>query len=376
MPPGTLSVVPGLSNHTASTLFPTLNWNSEAWISGTFGSSTATRISTSELVLGLASQTAQGLKILEFQPPVLNSSYRLNIWGPFVRCQEANSTQLPLFQYYNNFVAQDSFMFIDSTWVNTSKTWGPFPPNGVADKTGFLGTRMVSLMAFELQDVFSHGGASDPERYLIGNLSRYLPSMRHSQLWVQTANDSVVCSLGNGSLTINFDFVDGTQNISYGDIEHWAPVLDDSFEPSKFDVQTAYTTVFDSLASMIRGNITTIVSWDSVNGSFKSDPKVQYSDITSNILTTGLDACIDFTKSVWVEHPIYSNTSGAGDLVENEYYENYTSIPIRLPDFKGAQDNIVFKKPSWMCRNATLARAVEDLAANITISMLTSLELT
>ena len=37
--------------------------------------------------------------------------------------------------------------------------------------------------------------------------------------------------------------------------------------------------------------------------------------------------------------------------------------------------NNLFTKPSWMCRNESLLRAIEDLANNVTISMLSSASL-
>lgn len=43
---------------------------------------------------------------------------------------------------------------------------------------------------------------------------------------------------------------------------------------------------------------------------------------------------------------------------------NFTSI-----------SNDLFTKPAWMCRNQTLLKAIEDLANNITISMLSSASL-
>lgn len=57
-----------------------------------------------------------------------------------------------------------------------------------------------------------------------------------------------------------------------------------------------------------------------------------------------------------------SNAPGSGQIIGWELGdEKFTNI-----------SNNLFTKPPWMCRNQTLLKAIEDLANNITISMLSS----
>jgi hypothetical protein len=93
-----------------------------------------------------------------------------------------------------------------------------------------------------------------------------------------------------------------------------------------------------SLASLLSGNITAFLEVEPEN------PQVELWEHTSHITFTGLDACNDFKKNYW-----------------NQKYPNAASL---------------FPKPEYMCRNRTLAKGIEDLMTNITLSMMTSSDLT
>ncbi len=89
-------------------------------------------------------------------------------------------------------------------------------------------------------------------------------------------------------------------------------------------------------------------------------------DSSSRVLLNGLSACDDITQNYWNDHAIA--------LAETE-----DAPVILLDDSARANMNIsnhVFEKPGWMCRNRTLSNAIEDLAGNITIGMLSSSNLT
>jgi hypothetical protein len=161
-----------------------------------------------------------------------------------------------------------------------------------------------------------------------------------------TSNENFICTLGNGTRTAHFDFEDGVQTVSYGELQDFEPV----FAPRRLmltknegnltvsvdvDYQVhSYMSVYLSLQNMLSGNITMWIPWTSTQAPFLTDE--------SFVLRTGLDAC---------------------DLVKNNTWsQNYT--------------NTLFEKPDYMCRNRSLARAIEDLAANATLSMMTSADLT
>jgi hypothetical protein len=166
------------------------------------------------------------------------------------------------------------------------------------------------------------------------------------QLWVVTSDDAFICTLGNGTRTANFNFVDGEQTISYSDLRDFDPVfaprqiflnVPDGNTTKQIDVDYqlhSYMSVYLPLQNMLSGNLTMWIPWTSPTPPFLADQ--------SFVLRTGLDACDSIKNNTWSQ--------------------NYT--------------NDLFEKPDYMCRNRSLARAIEDLAANVTISMMTSSDLT
>jgi hypothetical protein len=114
-------------------------------------------------------------------------------------------------------------------------------------------------------------------------------------------------------------------------------------------------------------------------------------DSSSRSLVTGLVACDEFVHSFWQEHPIvggvdpdfqYCNVSN-GSFSENgsiqsicpQTPQNWTGPPLGQLEPPETVTNTVFNSPAWMCRNRTLAKAMEDLATNITISMMSAPDL-
>ena len=102
---------------------------------------------------------------------------------------------------------------------------------------------------------------------------------------------------------------------------------------------------------------------------------------SSNILTIGLSACNEFVDGYWNENavaaePVYTGSnkpviwSEAGAL----QWLNTANDSVEDGPIPNITTNL-FDKPASMCRNRTLAHAIEDLANNITISMLSSSKL-
>jgi hypothetical protein len=114
-----------------------------------------------------------------------------------------------------------------------------------------------------------------------------------------------------------------------------------------------FPLVYIALTNMLRSNVSAML---------QTEPSafMQMMDSSSSLLT-GLDACNDATQKSWRHTPIFVNFGDeTGDIVE----------------FEGNFTNNLFMKPSWMCRNGIVARAIKDLATNMRISMMTFSELT
>lgn len=114
--------------------------------------------------------------------------------------------------------------------------------------------------------------------------------------------------------------------------------------------ESAYFTSFLALGSNVFGNL----SLENTNQGCKGGPSAGCTSnatwmlqvMTTRLALTGLVACDEIAHNAWYDQV---NTPS------NE--TNFPSEP-------------------WMCRNRTLARGIEDLANNLTISMLSSANLT
>jgi hypothetical protein len=166
----------------------------------------------------------------------------------------------------------------------------------------------------------------------------------------------------------------------------------------------SYMAVFTAFASLLNGNVsTTLMSFSEITvptlpalAAFLDGNLTLY-DGSSKILQTGLSACGDFVHTYWDDNALVagelgpipwtdavicnSTAPGSFDIcnstpsgVNSEC--NSTGIAntfnFTCPKLFSNISNNLFTKPSWMCRSRTLARGIEYLANNITISMLGS----
>ena len=313
----------------------------------------------------------------------------MEVRGPYLQCAAPNSTQTPIFDYYQRSLITNNgtpiAMVTEKTLSRALEIFETTPrfhatdavdPQGVPglpDLHGvvmsafdpFLGEGLASLkpVSGNLIEPLNTWQVDLPANF--GQNMGYTPDfcqpvapnatepgdtpecqMFPLQLWVVTSNENFICTLGNGTRTAKFDFEDGVQTVSYGELQDFAPV----FAPRRLlltknegnmtvsidvDYQVhSYMSVYLSLQNMLSGNVTMWIPWTSTQATFFTDE--------SFVLRTGLDAC---------------------DLIKNNTWsQNYT--------------NTLFEKPDYMCRNGSLARAIEDLATNATLSMMTSADLT
>jgi hypothetical protein len=361
LPPGSLAIIQGTVYESSSLSIALLNWSSIAW-----SDPGAANRWPSTTVLDLATQTAAGMNILKFEPPALNSSYNVEITGPFLQCQSPNATRIPVFEFYEALLANGSGEPRITEWSQ------PYLSSDTLEAGNFMNVMMSTFDPYlgsdgwanfpGLPDQFNNWPVSLPANFSssIGYEPDFLkanpicnPSVLNfttmlacqmfpRQLWVLTSNDSFVCTLGNGTRIAQFSFEDGTQTVSYGDLTNFillfvprmgvqprAPPNWDSDFPGAMNESAisqevyAYMAAYVSLTSMLSGNITAFLEVEPEN------PQVELWEHTSRITFTGLDACSDFQNNYW-----------------NQKYPNAASL---------------FPKPEYMCRNRTLAKALRIL---------------
>lgn len=204
---------------------------------------------------------------------------------------------------------------------------------------------------------------------LIEHYSFYL----YPQIWIQTSTSELVCTAVNASFNIAVSYVNGVQHVTQQDIEiigeykiSYVSVGDIESESSYTDSNGATITTYTGgssemlwneyvphmygLGAILGGNITLqdIILTNNQNVQ-------QYSGYGStNILGTGLMAC---------------------DEIANSPFKNESSKVVRNPS-STFNNTFTSTTQPWLCRNRTLARGIEDLANNITISYLSSPDLT
>jgi hypothetical protein len=354
-------------------------------------------------------QAAESMQIVQITPPDANTSYSLHFFGPALQCEQANETQVPIFEYYSSALASGGELimtqstFQQNNTLRTNETDNdysiyPYPLmlyfSAFAPMLPYHNYSIQGSPVGIIYNPISKAGGFDEFNDWIADLPQDVdtnyptfgglwPSVTPLQLWVQTANESFVCTLMNTSYETNFEYNAGTQNVLVENISYLEPMYVGS-DPQSLGLdqldQFAYLAVFIATTNMLSGNVTTTVSDADASSIFMQDNinKMTLHDSSSRVLLTGLTACDEFTTNFWTHNPIsgfYNNSNHTMfpvPLNNSNPWEQYGRDQSTLPSYT----NDLFTQPAWMCRNRTLMHAIEDLSQNITISMLSSAELT
>ena len=349
LPPATLGVVSKPHNILNITEVPFLNTTDATWtMENTYSqddnssllSDLPVLVQPAPFVLSIASESAETNTVIPLQPPATNSSYSLQFYGPSFECIDAAEYQMEMFNYYIGRFAvetasQPSLVVYDS--VSSYKT---FPDALLYSAFSLSLLNYTSSEAGSKVDSYNNWVAEIP----LENFNR----TSYQQIWIQTYRESIVCTQMNAYFDIQLEYVAGVQTIHQVDVKLLEPVLSSSFNGSteNADFERASFSSFVALGNMLFGNVSLV--------STASDPdqlsdELKYKDVNTRLLQTGLVACDELMNTQW------DSLSGSFSA----------STPISELD-----------NPPWMCRNGTLKLAIQDLANNITISMLTSPELT
>ncbi|CZT12918.1 hypothetical protein WAI453_012487 [Rhynchosporium graminicola] len=348
-PAATLSVVPALLNSTSMHMVPVLDFNTSSWWQIQTVNTDPT-IDPTAIHLKTATSAAVGGGIIFPTPPSANSSFSVQFHGPSIKCEAPDEGQKAAFNWYANQSAYDQSIV----------TAGSAPRLlSVYDRTarGFL-----------LMSAFSptQNGVDEPYRRedrlkvynnwpaeLGENYSDYRSDVhkKKSQIWVQTGDHDIVCSLINASFNVGFSYFNGAGTVTHQHIVvlppsgrsntsalsmGWSDAAsgdDNSTEIERWQ-NSAYYATFLALGNNIFGNVSLENTTTKLAGKF-----ISVSQASSRILQTDLAGCEEFTNSYWAQNL----------------------------DFNTAD---IFPRHAGSCRNKTLDRAIEDLANNITISML------
>jgi hypothetical protein len=137
--PGTLGVVSGFHNETVLTPWPSMNWSlpglaNDHVIEG-----------PSATTIKVAMDAAYDMSILQIMPPHFNSSYTTRFHGPSLQCEAANATQIHIFDYYTQSLANQSAASLRPLIVTVTPSVVESPG---FNATGELGPRTLEPLAF------------------------------------------------------------------------------------------------------------------------------------------------------------------------------------------------------------------------------------
>ncbi|KAG4026673.1 hypothetical protein MFRU_038g00770 [Monilinia fructicola] len=351
-PSATLTIV--AKNISQEVHLPILDFSKAVWNNSMDGQWNAVLVTNT-----IAINTASNIDVLGLARQVSGSewSYSLQFYGPSVKCNKPNSTQQAVFDNITKYYEEENiFTYDDENDDRANTTFG-------VGSGRIIYTSWSSWYAAGTPN--TDGGKLPPP------LARY--SSSYPELWIQTSTSEMVCTAVNASFSIAVSYIDGIQyvtqqdvkiigdyNISYvnvGSIESGATVTNSdgvttttATGASAQVLWNEYIPHMYALGAILGGNIT--LQDTTLTNSQMTE---QYSGYgTTNFLGTGLMAC---------------------DEIANTPFKNESSYLVRNASATFTNTFTSTNQP-WLCRNRTLARGIEDLANNITISYLSSPDLT
>ena len=370
-PPSTLSVVDRFQSDTGYAMGPAHNWTSR-WVSQ-IGS-----VIPSALVQRTLLQNALNMDIPSFNAtgsPHPNSTYHLQFYGPTVRCDKPNSIEQSTFrvnhQWKDGYQVLSAYLILNTSSEVNFRTYDHL-------RLRYILARHASSANLSLQDSIV-------------------------QFWVQPDQDMWICTLHNASFNIIIDHHNGVQTVTHNSIEvlekisyRYADVpyisqktLNNPSTPcsgfrylpqTNTDIIALPGEIFISEKADEPGKIIRLICPNSINVSL-SDYSLEYPMIDQqqlayitlfmalqDLLSGSLTIPYGQSSSKIMSTGLY----GCDDIAQQSLIVN--SQPSHYPSGGYVMD--VVKGEPWMCRNKSLPRAIEDLANNITISMLTSKDLT
>jgi hypothetical protein len=154
------------------------------------------------------------------------------------------------------------------------------------------------------------------------------------QFWIQTAQRNIVCLQGFSYFSAVFNWTNGTPDHQVTRLNFTTNMTDTT--GWRLRVSSA---VYLSLMDMISGNLT-------INKGHNMRLESE-----GSVMLTGLRGCDEIARNAWVNKTI----SATPEYIIGSGYAGMSAS---------------FPTNPWLCRNKTLAAALEDLSNNITMSLL------
>lgn len=330
-PPATLSVVPGLGNKTSRVSWPLLNWDSSNFFDNSFSGA-----KPSSEVLQIATLAAESMAIIPPGPPAANSSFHLQFFGPTVQCSIANSSQQYNFDLYSSALANGSIMTVTRSAFESGKlAWRSHDSPDIAPGTieplmnvysafslysgrwgGWLGYdgSKASSPSDEFNNWYTGIQAENRTGWHLDYTAAWSdPLFTTQQLWVQTADQGMVCIMGNASFDVRYEFVNAAPTVAEYSISmfepFWMPLnaadiptitpANNPSVPNSWNPFKSYMAIYLALSSLLNGNVSTTLTDNAAiptpyGETISFDGNVTIYGDSSKVLQHGLSACDEF----------------------------------------------------------------------------------
>ena len=274
-------------------------------------------------------------QILSIPPPFPNATYEISFFGPVVKCNDAGADvakQIHAATERSKFTADESIMQIENSYFAFVPD---LSPAGINSNAGVV----------QIANHSDTNGAAHGSNQLWLGFQQYQENLDGT---VILRPHSLQCQLYNTSYHVNFSFVQGVQSLQWDELQPLNKI-DYPNGPSSSDrdeMQMAYTAFMWTLSDQLTGSIGFYRNI-TVHPSAGSDT---FSEITSNIQQTALLGSYDLESFFDFNHNLYPSKNGtsAGKVSDQ-----------RAEDIA-------------LARNRTLDVLIEELSANITLSLLSS----
>ena len=292
----------------------------------------------------LSTATAASGQILPITPPFPNSSYSIQFVGPYVSCDTANST---VEQFLDAFLKQyDGALQQDSL----NKTWAYYAFVPTFDRDDDLSTielNGTSISAMDQTRLQQKPWNATNELWM--KFTRYLRD-DHGNLVFDEGQRKipepkyVSCNLWNASFNTKFSYESWNQTIQFNDITLLNPVSYPSVQPDQSSdlAQLSYASFFWALSDQVVG------SMSAINSTQNSSTVRIYASISTGIERNSLLGSNDLDYFF--------------DLASSKTFEVASHAGFQLSDQRLAD--------KALARNRTLPDLIQELSANMTVSLL------
>lgn len=274
--------------------------------------------------------------ILPITPPFTNATYEVKFYGPVVKCKDASgevAAQIQAATERARFVADQSLMQLQNSYfgfVPDLSKEGLMANNGVVQVTNRSDTSGALYGSNEMWLGFN--------RYF-DNPDGSFTSRRHN----------LQCQLWNTSYHVNFRFVQGVQSVSWKALEplNLVPYPTGPSRTDQDEQDMAYTSFMWTLSDQLIGSVGFYSNIAAIPSSGASNT---FSQILTSLQETALLGSSDLQSFFDYNRVLYPSKKGTG----TEKVSDQRAADIAL------------------ARNRTLDVLIEELSANITVSMMSS----